>query len=781
MIKKTLFLLNFSLILAISLSACGIAGKDQPSTTGNNSTYKQAEVVFRAWIPESTPADASVTLDILDEVTGLAIYPQRYQMSQSNGYLYEVHVPINVGSVIKYRYSKLSGIATGEHTSLGTAVRYRMAKIDGPAIIEDVIFTWADAPLSKPTGRIQGRILDETTNQPVSNLMISAGGLSTFTSSEGEYLLEGLPNGTHNLLTYALDGKYSIYQQGAMVAEGATTPANIKVRPANEVTVTFITNTPTNASPGLPIRIAGNMLQFGNTFADLSAGFSTVESRMPLMTIREDGSYSYSIKLPVGFDLRYKYTLGDGFWNAEHYADGNFRLRQLIVPSSDVVINDVIDSWSINDTPPFVFRLTTPASTPATDTVSIQFNPFTWTPPLEMWPIGANQYIYVLYSPHQVLGDISYRYCRNEQCEESIALLADKSAEQMLINQTTEQKDITDVISSWTNYQPLAATPIVAVDILGRTPGFISGFALSSNYSPYYQAHYIDALSAMYQSKANLIMVTPTWSVTHNTPPIFEVIPGKDMLLADVTQVTGWIRETSVPLAIFPKFNTAGMDMDRWWMNADRSDGWWQSWFDRYHTFILHSAIQAAQNQAKALVLNDGSIDPALPGGLLPDATPSGVPGDALDRWKKLIQDIRAVYPGEIYWTVYADTDISKLTDLISLVDKVIYADMDSAMVNSDNMAGDITSIFTDKVKPVFDNTSKPVIIGITASAEIAPEKQAAFYQAVLEELNRQNWVAGVIAQEVNPSIRVQDNSASVFGKPAMDILQYWYPFLVGQ
>jgi hypothetical protein len=114
-------------------------------------------------------------------------------------------------------------------------------------------------------------------------------------------------------------------------------------------------------------------------------------------------------------------------------------------------------------------------------------------------------------------------------------------------------------------------------------------------------------------------------------------------------------------------------------------------------------------------------------------------------------------------------------------VDKVIYADMDSAMANTDNMAAGIASVVNDKVKPVFDNTSKPVIIGIGASAEVTPDKQAAFYQAVLEEVNRQNWVAGVLSEEVNPSIRVQDNSGSVFGKPAMDILQYWYPFLVGQ
>ena len=770
--------LNLSLILAMGLSACGVIQPEPNTAIWNNSSFKQAEVVFKVWIPESTSAESSITLDILDEVTGLAIYPQRYQMTQSNGYLYEVHVPINVGSVIKYRYSKLNGIANGEHTSLGTPVRYRMIKIDGPAIVEDVIYTWADSPLSKPTGRIQGRVLDQTSNQPVANLMVSAGGISTFTSAEGEYILEGLPNGTHTLMTYALDGRYEIYQQGAMVAEGATTPANITVRPTNEVTVTFITNTPSNASPGLPIRIAGNMIQFGNTFADLSAGFSTVESRMPLMTIREDGSYSYSIKLPVGFDLRYKYTLGDGFWNAEHYNDGNFRLRQLIVPNNDIVINDVIDSWSINNTTPFVFRLTIPEYTPLSDTISIQLNPFDWTPPLEMWPVGNHQYIYVLYGPHQILGDIRYRYCRNEQCDKSIGFVDGKSAEQMVINQAAEQKDLKDVITGWSNFQSQQNHPIIAVDINGRIPEFIAGIEFSSLYSPLHQAHYIDALSSIYQSKSNLIILSPTWSITHNTPPIFEPVPGKDMLHSDLDQLSSLIRNTGIPFAIFPKLSTTGTSLDKWWMQADRSDGWWHSWFDRYHTFILNAALQSAQMQAQALILNDGTISPALPAGLLPDGTPSGVPGDSLERWKQIIKDIRAVYPGELYWYVYQDSDINNLTEILAEVDKVVYADIDAAAIPSDNMTESISGIFSDKIKPVFDHSSKPIMVGITSTAEISPEKQSAVYQAVLEEVNKHNWIAGFLSREFNPTIRVQDMSGSVFGKTTMDILSYWYPFL---
>ncbi|MBI9049549.1 MAG: hypothetical protein JEZ00_09020 [Anaerolineaceae bacterium] len=778
--KKPALLLHYIVIIGLILSSCSVLPTDnQSGNPENGQSMKQAEVVFKVWVPENTPVDAVINLDILDEVTGLAIYPIRYTLSQSNGFLYEVHVPVNIGSMLKYRYSKLNGVSINENTSAGNSVRYRMVSINGPAIVEDVIYAWGDLPLTKPTGRIQGRILDETSNTGIGNIMVTAGGITTFTSSEGDYILEGLPIGTHNLVAYSIDGKYTLYQQGAMVAENATTPANIKIRPADLVTVTFITNTPADASGGLPIRMVGNLYQLGNTYSDVSAGFSTLDNRSPIMTVREDGSYAYSIKLPIGFDLRYKYSLGDGFWNAEHHSNGNFRLRQLIVPASDVVITDVIDTWSINKATPFVFRVTVPENTPAGDSVSIQLNPFDWTPPLEMWSLGNHQYIYVLYSPYQLLGDIAYRYCRNDQCNKSSAILVDKSVDSMVINAATEQRDITDVISSWSNFVTLESPAIVAVDISPKVHGFITGFELTADYSPNYQAHYTDAISSMYQSQSNLIMISPTWSVTHSSPPLFEPKPGHDMLKSDFEQIAQWVNDTSMPIAIYPQLNTSTMriSMDEWWLEAERSDGWWQSWFDRYRSYLMNYAVLANQVQAEAFVLNDGNIDPGLPSGLLPDATPSGVPGDAFSRWQRIIEDIRSVYAGDIYWAVYEDTNLENLSEIISLVDKVYYAELDTALISTENPSEDMAAYF-DEIHLVYNNHSKPVIIGITFQENLSPEKQASLYQLVFEEINAQSWIGGVISSNFDPTIRLQDQSNSVFGKPAMEIIKYWYPKL---
>ena len=113
-----------------------------------------------------------------------------------------------------------------------------------------------------------------------------------------------------------------------------TTPVNFTMTPAQMVNVIFTISFPANTIQNAPIRLAGNLYQLGNTFGDLQGGLSTVTTRMPLLSPLPDGRSTLSLMLPAGADIRYKYTLGDGFWNAEHSTDGAFVVRQLIVPAS---------------------------------------------------------------------------------------------------------------------------------------------------------------------------------------------------------------------------------------------------------------------------------------------------------------------------------------------------------------------------------------------------------------------------------------------------------------
>ena len=384
-------------------------------------------VSFTVQAPPDSPSGEPVYLSILDEVTGLAMNTQVMPMeavSEAEGNAaptYRLSVPFVIGSLVKYRYERQSGpIRVAEHLSDGSAVRYRLLQVGAQSSVEDVISRWTDTAYALPSGRIQGQAVDAATNQPIPNLLVSAGGAQTLTASDGSFMLEGLPAGVHNLVALALDGSYQVFQQGALVADGATTPTPVKLEAATFVNIVFVVTVPKGTLPVVPLRMAGNLLQLGNTFANLAGGMSSLASRMPSLSRLPDGRYSITAALPVGADLRYKYTLGDGFWNAEHNSDGSFRLRQLIVPEETILVEDKVDTWYDSDAEKpasLTFAVDVPKDTPAADFVSIQFNPLIgWSEAIPMWRLGETRWAYELYSPLHLPGEFSYRYCRNGQC-----------------------------------------------------------------------------------------------------------------------------------------------------------------------------------------------------------------------------------------------------------------------------------------------------------------------------------------------------------------------------
>src|SRR5574340_776435 len=403
-------------IIAGLLSSCNLgdtlSGKSDKNSAQPpvqpDSGLPLAEVTFELTTITAAPAE-SITLEILDELTGLAFNPKRYSMESLGDNRYKTVVPIAIGSVVKYRYISPSSPTAIEYTAGGKQVRYRLFKVDGPALVADIVSAWTGLPYQGPTGRITGQVIDRASNTPIPSALVTAGGAQTLTASDGTFLLEGLAIGTHNLVVYGLDGEFATFQQGATVAENATTPAAVYVDMAKTIKVTFVAQVPAADIKGLPLRLIGSTYSLGNTFADLDGGMSSVASRAPILSMIADDIYSVTLELPVGMDLKYKYSLGDGFWNAEHNADGSFRLRQLIVPDKDLTVTDIITGWKTGTASPVTFTVTVPPETPQGDFVSIQFNPYGWTSPIPMWPLGNNTWLYMLYGPLDYFGDCCTR------------------------------------------------------------------------------------------------------------------------------------------------------------------------------------------------------------------------------------------------------------------------------------------------------------------------------------------------------------------------------------
>lgn len=391
---------------------------DQPAPI-----YPLADMTFIVKVPGNTPLDQAVYVSVLDEVTGLALNAQFHEMTpygdeSDDTRTYEITLPFAAGSIVKYRYARQSeSIMVAEHTPAGDPVRYRLMKVDGPGTTDDRVSRWTDTAFIEPSGQLMGVVTERETNQPIPNLLISIGGIQTYSGSDGSFFIEQLAPGTHNLVAYSTDGSYSTFQQGARIEADLPTLAPIESFTGPMVEGKFFVRLPENTPPIVPLRLAGNLSQLGNTFSNISGGMSTLASIMPVLQPEPDGRFSTTILLPAGADLRYKYTLGDGFWNAEHSEDGEFITRQFIVPEENFILEETVETWHSSRAGSITFDVQAPDNTPEGDYVSIQFNPlFGWTAPIPMWSLGENRWAYVLYSPLNLPGNISYRYCLNDQC-----------------------------------------------------------------------------------------------------------------------------------------------------------------------------------------------------------------------------------------------------------------------------------------------------------------------------------------------------------------------------
>jgi len=65
-----------------------------------------------------------------------------------------------------------------------------------------------------------------------------------------------------------------------------------------------------------------------------------------------------------------------------------------------------------------------------------------------------------------------------------------------------------------------------------------------------------------------------------------------------------------------------------------------------------------------------------------------------------------------------------------------------------------------------------------TVSLDI--QGQSDLYEAMLNAINTLPWVGGIVSRGYFPPVLLQDKSASVHGKPAANLLWYWFPRLTG-
>ncbi len=808
--KSTILLTLCVLLFTTILAACSQISS--VTFTETKTAYQKAEVLLEAVLPSALPAETKMQLEVLDDVTGLPYNPTRIDMIQKDERTYYAKTTFSVGSIVKYRYLKTSQSSTAEYTSTGEPVRFRALKVTGPLVLYDTIAAWQDEPYLGNIGRIRGQLTDSVDNTPLPNLLVTAEGIQTLTASDGSFVIEGLTPGTHNLVVFALDGTYEEFQQSALIAENATTPVQISLVKRPLVDVTFEVELPSATDINTGLRIATNFYSLGNLYADTYAGVSALAADLPVLQTNSNGIFSLKLSLPAGSYLNYKFTLGDGFWNGELNPDGSFRVRELIVPNKAITVKSIVASLHPENSAPVTFKVVVPSETPVEDSVSLQLNPYQWTAPLPMAKLDAQTWSYTLYNPQSYFGEIAFRYCRNTACDLTSEVEPAAGTQPRTFTPNAIAQSVQSTVAQWQSLNPSTGPTSVTTEVAGTPPrtDLLTGYEIDPAGAVSSRSFEQTTYASIAATGANWLILDPTWTVSGSKLPVLAPIPGSDLLWSDVLSSALKVQQACLALAIFPRINYP-VDGTTYWNTAPTNQGWWQTWFDAYHRFVIQNADAATLSGASAIILGDPGMSSTMQNTVLPDGTPANTPVDEQAQWIQLVKDVRARYSGAIIGVLDLQTPGEEIPAWLNEVDAlyiIIRPEISAeAMTSFSAILSEAGAYLDNVVQPVATRFNKPVIIGLNvqstsdaylgcsaaevnclvdqtpagSATNISLDTQAKIYNAFVMGTGSRTWIGGFFSRGYQSAGSLQDNSDSVHGKPANDVLWYWYHFLAGK
>ena len=82
------------------------------------------------------------------------------------------------------------------------------------------------------------------------------------------------------------------------------------------------------------------------------------------------------------------------------------------------------------------------------------------------------------------------------------------------------------------------------------------------------------------------------------------------------------------------------------------------------------------------MVVGGSRVSPAFPNGKLPNGNPSITPYTFDAKWSMLIDEIRAVFSGQLFFALPYSNDMADMPDFVGKADAV-YVEFSSALVSS--------------------------------------------------------------------------------------------------
>ena len=792
--KQTLLRLTliFSAVSLLFGCAVRIDSSDKPipvkapEIPGKVTAPNLIPVNFSAKLRIPASSDMQLAIDILDEVSGMLYNIERYPLiHQADGnFTGTLMLPEN--ATLRYRYVATAPLELAEHKADGSPVGYRIVHVEKNKVIKDNISAWSNAPYSGNTADLTGIVHDRKSNQPLPDVLINIAGYLTYTDMTGRFVLNDLPVGVHMLSAVSIDGSHATFQQQANLVSGLSTPAVIEMVPLPPIKVTLKLAQPSDAV-GAPVRISGNYAQTGAIFSEYSQG--TFASRMPLMAREEKGDYSIELNLYAGNVFRYKYTLGNGFINAERDQNSELLVRTVTLPNHNVVLNDKITTWRIDGQKPTTIIVRAPDPTPAEDNVSIQFFTNHAHQPIPMWHMDKNRWMFLFFGSSS-LGTVTYRFARNDQVELSADPIS--SANPYRIEYTSDDPQEA-IIESWSAWDASQSTPLHAASF---PTDRLVGVELIPGFHPSYLSRYRQLPERMKNLGFNWLVLTPSWKVVERSGmPHLEIVPEDSALLTEIAEICALARESGITVALYPQIIFPNNSPGNWWKDSEKNQLWWQQWYNEYERFVMNFSQFANVNGIDQLILGGSGVEFSMPGAIKTNGNNFGTPKTAEQLWTDLLDKVKTYYTGTLLFGIPAE-DGKLVTQ--SFFDKVdgfylTMSDQDLQPYTYDEYS--LGAYLDGAVYAFYDSVDKPLYCGINSasltsnrvgaesssgalirptdsqygSANVDLAAQDYFYQVYTPSLAQRDWISGISTRGFFPVLQLTDFSSSVYGKPALN------------
>jgi hypothetical protein len=484
-----------------------------------------------------------------------------------------------------------------------------------------------------------------------------------------------------------------------------------------------------------------------------------------------------------------------------------------------MLIEDMVTTWQSDYSNPIFFDVTVPEYTPIEEEITIQFYLNGWMPPLPMWSLEQNRWVYQLLSPLNIGEELVYRYCRGGQCGQNygFGMEINENERHIPLNQN-ETILIEDTVTGW-NYLSGEQSPIVVPgnEIKPRDSDFISGISIMREYLPEWGATLSNTLTAINNTRANLVVFSPSWiSDSSTSPNLFEFVYGKDYSYRELALGIETASQLGLYTAVYPSIRFPN-GLEEWWQSVSPTEIWWQTFLEQYRNFILHYALLAEQNHVDVLIIGGEWLNPSLPGFHGYDHIYESQPGNINAIWSDIIQEIRNYYHGIIAWHLDFD-QLNKPPHTVYEVDE-IYLHMGTKIASKPDaqiheIQIEVENIMDQNVKTFFNIVKKPIILHIAypsvdggatynipqgidtnsfpfeSLSPLSPDnpeirldlqEQADVYNAIFSAVNGRSWISGVVSEGFLPPIGLEDKSISIHGKPAQEVLRYWFSHFRGE